>query len=76
MNIWIYCVLLAISQVLILEPVTVVAIVITATPPAPTRNPVMPVIPMVLRIVPKPSLIMGVANLADRLIIRLPPKPQ
>ena len=75
-NIWTCCVLLAIPWVLILEPVTVAAIVVTATPPAPARNPVMPVIPMDPRIVPKPILIMGTANPADRPIIRPPPKPQ
>ena len=63
----------AIPRAAILEPVKMPPVVMTAAPPAPARNPVVPPMPIVVKAAPKPAPMTGASSPAERPMTKPPP---
>lgn len=67
------CVRRAMPRAAMLEPVSTPPVVITAAPPAPPRNAVVPVTPIVVKAAPRPAPMTGASRPADSPMTRPPP---
>lgn len=68
-----YCVRLAIPRAAMPDPVKTPPVVITAAPPAPAKNPVVPVMPTVAKAAPRPAPMTGARSPAESPITSPPP---